>query len=264
MITGACMVPHPPIILPEVGRGEEKKITATTESFHKVGKAIAEAKPEVLIISTPHSVMYGDYFHISPGKCAEGDMGLFRAPDVKFSVDYDTELVNRICEMADDKGFPAGTEGERDPMLDHGVMVPLYFINKYYKDYKLVRVGLSGLSLKDHATFGELMRDAADELGRRVYYIASGDLSHKLKESGPYGFDPAGPVYDDKIMKTMGAGAFEELTDYEPGLLESAAECGHRSFCILSGFLKGAKVTAEALSHEDVFGVGYGVCLYKV
>ena len=191
-------------------------------------------------------------------------MGLFRAPDVKFSVDYDTELVNRICEMADDKGFPAGTEGERDPMLDHGVMVPLYFINKYYKDYKLVRVGLSGLSLKDHATFGELMRDAADELGRRVYYIASGDLSHKLKESGPYGFDPAGPVYDDKIMKTMGAGAFEELTDYEPGLLESAAECGHRSFCILSGFLKGAKVTAEALSHEDVFGVGYGVCLYKV
>ena len=40
----------------------------------------------------------------------------------------------------------AGTLGEKDPSLDHGTMVPLYFINQYLKDYKLVRIGLSGLS----------------------------------------------------------------------------------------------------------------------
>ena len=32
-VIGAVMVPHPPIILPEIGRGEEKKIQATTEQW---------------------------------------------------------------------------------------------------------------------------------------------------------------------------------------------------------------------------------------
>ncbi len=264
MITGACMVPHPPIILPEVGRGEEKKIAVTADSFCKAARVIAESKPEVLIISTPHSVMYRDYFHVSPGKGAAGDMGLFRAPEVKFKTEYDTELTDAICKLAEEEGFPAGTEGEMEPELDHGVMVPLYFINKYYRDYKLVRVGLSGLSLKAHVKFGRLLRNAANVINKRVYYIASGDLSHKLKKSGPYGFDPAGPLYDEKIMHTMGNGAFQELTEYDPVLLVSAAECGHRSFCIMSGFLEETGFTAETLSHEDVFGVGYGVCIYKV
>ena len=35
-ILGAFMVPHPPIMLPEVGRGEEKKISDVTEAYEKV------------------------------------------------------------------------------------------------------------------------------------------------------------------------------------------------------------------------------------
>ena len=263
MIAG-FMVPHPPMIVPEVGRGSESVIEETTKAYERVADMIAEIKPDTVIISSPHSIMYADYFHISPGSGAEGSFSRFGASQVEMSVEYDRELVQLISDRAEVAGIPAGTSGERDPSLDHGTMVPLYFILKKYSDFKLVRIGLSGLSLSDHYRLGMVISQAVESLGRRAVYVASGDLSHKLKESGPYGFDPAGPVYDDKIMKTMGAGAFEELTDYEPGLLESAAECGHRSFCILSGFLKGAKVTAEALSHEDVFGVGYGVCLYKV
>ena len=81
-IIGAFMVPHPPIMLPEVGRGEEEKIAATTAAYRQVADRIAELKPKTIIISSPHSIMYADYFHVSPGKRAEGDMGRFRASQV--------------------------------------------------------------------------------------------------------------------------------------------------------------------------------------
>ena len=92
-ILGAIMVPHPPIILPEVGNGEEKKIEKTTEAYEKAAALVAELEPETIIVISPHSIMYSDYFHISPGNGARGDMGSFRAPEVKFKVKYDKEFV---------------------------------------------------------------------------------------------------------------------------------------------------------------------------
>ena len=37
MISGAFMVPHPPLIIPEVGRGKERKIQDTIDAYHEVG-----------------------------------------------------------------------------------------------------------------------------------------------------------------------------------------------------------------------------------
>lgn len=263
-IAGAIMVPHPPIILPEVGGGEEKKIQATTDAYEEAARFVASLKPDTLIVTSPHSVMYADYFHISPGRSAKGDMGNFRAPSVSFNIDYDNELTDRLARKALHIDFPAGVLGEKDASLDHGTMVPLYFINKYYRDYKLVRIGLSGLSLPEHYRLGKLIREVCDELGRRVVVIGSGDLSHKLKADGPYGFAKEGPEYDERIMDVMGRGDFLELFDFEESFCEKAAECGHRSFCIMAGTLDGLNLDIKRLSHEGTFGVGYGICTYKV
>ena len=262
-LLAAFMVPHPPMIVPAVGRGSEKTVEETTRAYEKVADEIAALKPETIIITSPHSIMYSDYFHISPGRHASGDFGGFGAPQVKFDVDYDTELVDRICEIADRKGFPAGRLGERDKKLDHGTMVPLWFITQKYDDFKLVRCGLSGLGLTDHYRLGMMMRQAIEESGRRTVIVASGDLSHKLKESGPYGFAPEGPQYDEKIMDVCSRAAFGELFDFESDFCEKAAECGHRSFVIMAGAFDGEDVEAERLSHQDVTGVGYGVCIFK-
>ena len=263
-IVGAIMVPHPPIILPEVGRGEEKKIAVTDAAYRKAAQFVAELEPETIVLLSPHSVMYADYFHISPGKGAKGDMRQFRASSVKFSVTYDTEFVHELMSTASAENFPAGTLGERDPDLDHGTMIPLYYVDQYYKNYKLVRIGLSGLPLTDHYRLGQRIRAAADALGRRVVVIGSGDLSHKLKKDGPYGLSKEGPEYDERIMDVMGRAAFDELLDFDETFCDRAAECGHRSFCIMAGTLDGLAVEAERLSHEGTFGVGYGVCTYRV
>ena len=261
-IEAAFMVPHPPMIVPAVGRGSEAQIRKTSEAYERAADEITRLMPETIIVTSPHTVMYSDYFHISPGNGAKGSFAGFRAPQVRFQETYDTELRSRLCRLARDRNFPAGTLGEREKELDHGTMVPLWFIRQRYDHFKLVRIGLSGLPLVQHYELGELIREAAEETGRRVVLVASGDLSHKLKEDGPYGFAPEGPQYDARIMDVCGRGAFGELFDFGESFCEKAAECGHRSFVIMAGAFDGMEVRASALAHEDVTGVGYGICAF--
>ena len=233
-VVGAIVVPHPPILLPEVGRGEEKKISATDAAYRKAAALVKELDPETIVLLSPHSVMYADYFHISPGSAAKGDMRQFHAPQVKIRAEYDSDFSEALAKVASAEGFPAGTLGERNAELDHGTLIPLYYVNQFLTDYRLVRIGLSGLPLTDHYHLGQLIRQTAEKLDRRTVIIGSGDLSHKLKEDGPYGLAEEGPEYDERIMDVLSRAAFDELLDFDEGFCDRAAECGHRSFCILA------------------------------
>ncbi|MGI6736798.1 MAG: AmmeMemoRadiSam system protein A [Anaerovoracaceae bacterium] len=261
-IAAGFMVPHPPLIIPAVGRGEEKLIAATTAAYEQAAREIADLRPETIVITSPHSVLYLDYFHISPGRGADGNFGHFRASQASYHADYDTEFVRELSQHCEQIGFPAGTLGERDASLDHATMIPLHFIQQQYTDFRVVRIGLSGEPLIRHYELGQLIRQTSDHLGRRTVLVASGDLSHKLKEDGPYGFSEDGPRYDARIMDVMSRGAFGELFDFDPAFCESAAECGHRSFVILAGAFDRQRVTARQLSYEDRTGVGYGICTF--
>lgn len=263
-VVGAIMVPHPPILLPEVGKGEEKKIAASDRAYRQAAALVAALKPDTLVLCSPHTVMYADYFHLSPGWGAQGDMGQFRAPQLRFQVRYDQAFTAELTRLAEREGFPAGTLGEQDAKLDHGTMIPLYYVNQQYQSYRLVRAGLSGLPLANHYRLGQMIQQTAEKLDRRVLFIGSGDLSHKLLAEGPYGFAAEGVLYDERIMDVMGRAAFDELLDFDETFCSKAAECGHRSFCVLAGALDGKRLEAKRLSHEGTFGVGYGICTYRV
>ncbi len=261
-INHAYVVPHPPLIIPEVGRGEQQKIQHTIDAYTQIGQSIAEIKPETVIVITPHSVMYGDYIHISPGENARGDFSRFGAPQVKFSKQYDTEYVSTLCEEAKQAGIPAGTLGERDSRLDHGTMIPLYFIDSFYSGYKIVRISISGLSALDHYRFGVLLSRASERLNRSTAIIASGDLSHKLVKEGPYGFAKEGPEFDAQLTEALKAGDFMRLLRFDEAFTEAAAECGLRSFIEMAGAFDGRAVESEFMSYEGPFGVGYAVCAF--
>ncbi|HPF86637.1 MAG TPA: AmmeMemoRadiSam system protein A [Candidatus Limiplasma sp.] len=300
-IAGAVMMPHPPLIIPQVGRGQEKGIVSTVAAMETAARFMAELTPETIVVISPHATAYVDYIHISPGTGAAGSFARFGAPQVRIEADYDDEFVRALSALCALRGLAAGTDGEREPALDHGTMIPLYFIQKAIKEEQLklaqqhkdkvrfeettppenakhagepeqpetipqpmvVRIGISGLPTEDHYRLGMLIRQTADELDRRVAIAASGDLSHKLKADGPYGLSPEGKVYDVKIMAAMGSGAFGALFDFPQSLCTSAAECGHRSFVMMAGAFDGVQVQAEKLSYEGPFGVGYGVCTFR-
>ncbi|MDE6589425.1 MAG: AmmeMemoRadiSam system protein A, partial [Oscillospiraceae bacterium] len=125
-IIGAIIVPHPPIIVPTVGRGQEGEVQSTIDAYRTAAQQAAGWEPEVLIVTSPHSVMYADYFHISPGKGASGDMSAFGASQTRLEVEYDRELREEIIRQAEAANIRAGTLGEKDPSLDHGTFLPLY------------------------------------------------------------------------------------------------------------------------------------------
>lgn len=256
------MVPHPPMLIPGVSPDDVGKANVTLSAYDKVGQEIARLKPDTIIVSSPHAEAYADYFEISDGEVVTGSFAQFGVPSITFRCQYDYELVEKIALKAKIQQFPAGTEGNEERYLDHGTMVPLYFVNRYYTSYRLVRVSLSGLPLIEHYRFGELIKKACDETDKRIVYIASGDLSHCQREDGPYGYQSEGPEYDKRLMDVMGRGAFGELFNFASPFLEKAEECGHRSFVIMAGALDRTAVKARALSHEAPCGVGYGVCEY--
>ena len=263
-ILASYILPHPPLIIPQIGKGEERKIQKTIDSYEKIAKEIAEIKPDTIIITTPHSVMYSDYIHISPGKKAWGSFRDFGYGNITIDVEYDEELVREISEEAEREGIPAGILGERDKNLDHGVMVPLFFVNKYYTDYKIVRISISGLSYLDHYKFGKCIGKVTNNKDNKVVFIGSGDLSHVLKAEGPYGFRKEGPIFDQEVTTIMKTGNFLELLKFDEDFCELAAECGLRSFIIMAGALDGKKVDSKLLSYEGPFGVGYAVASFLV
>lgn len=263
-IIAACVVPHPPVIIPAVGKGEEKKISTTVCAYQQVMAWVASLKPDVVIISSPHATMYADYFHISPGAYAEGSLHKFHAPDVSFHADYDTALVQQIEKKAREWRLPAGTLGERDRELDHGTLLPLLFLQQQHFQCPVVRIGLSGLSALQHYRLGQCVAEAVDVLRRRAVWIASGDLSHKLTADGPYGFAQEGPTFDRQVTQALSAGDFKTILSIPETVSNPAAECGLRSFQMMAGALNTKAVTPALLSYEGPFGVGYGVATFLV
>ena len=263
-IIAAYAVPHPPILLPEIGRGEEVKVAKTAESYAEVARRIAAAKPDVLIVVSPHATLYGDYFHLSPGTGANGSLAAFQAPDIALQVEYDAELVKRIEKCARMWDIPAGTMGEREPKLDHGALIPLWYARHAGVTCKVVRIGLSGLPALSHYRLGQCIAEAADALNRRAILVASGDLSHKLTADGPYGYAKEGALLDAQLTASLASGDFQSLLTISPELAGAAAECGLRSFQIMAGALDQKAVTHTLLSYEGPFGVGYAVAAFEV
>ena len=257
MIKG-YLVPHPPLIVPGVGKGNE--IPDTRRAYEQIAAEIANVNPDTAVVISPHGVMYSDYFHIAPGESAAGDFGSFGQKQIKFSINCDAEFATLISALAQKKGLPAGPLGEKKPALDHGVMVPLYFFSRaffFVTKLKIIRVSLSGLSAISHYRLGMCIAEAGKLLGRKFVIVASGDMSHRLSAEGPYGFAAEGPEFDKLMRDCIENGQMQKLIGTDPALCENAAECGFKSIVVMAGALDGYEINSKVLCYEGPYGVGY-------
>ena len=268
-IVGAIAVPHPPLIVPAVGRGEERRIQDTIDAYMQATRELLALEPECLIVTSPHAPLFRDAFHVTTDATLKGSMSQFHAPREKLAARCDTELAAAIVNAANEAGILAfGSEYYRDNM-DHATYVPLWFVREAFHETDpgskddlpcpIVRIGLSGFTPETHRAFGQAIAQAVAATGRRVGFIASGDLSHKLLASGPYGFAPEGPVFDKQIGEIFSSGSLEGLFQMDEDFVDAAAECGLRSFQIMAGAIEGLPLHIRMLSNEGPFGVGYGV-----
>lgn len=264
MLTKAYIVPHPPMILPEIGKGEERVIQNTINAFRMIAHDIASAKVQTIIVLSPHAPCYQDYIQISAGSQGYGNFEAFGVQDVEMKLLYDEEFVDMLCEAAAAQGLPAGVLGEQRQLLDHGTMVPLHFILQEYSDFRLVRISVSGLQRATQVAFGKCLRSVINSCERNVAVIASGDLSHKLKKDGPYGFDPMGPVFDREIVKIIKDNDYARLMDMDEAVVQKSANCAYPALLMLYGVLQDCPIDSQFLSYEGPFGVGYATAIISV
>ncbi len=262
IVAGYC-VPHPPLIIPGCGQGQEKGIQATVDSYHEVARRIASYAPDTIIVTSPHAPAYADAFALCDTEWLNGDFAQWRAPEEVLSFRTDRVLNARIVDLCSREGVPVSTAAWRGAPMDHATFIPLWFVNQYYQNFEVVVLGLSGLDNESHQKVGRALAQAMKDQRRNAVFIASGDMSHKLKADGPYGFDPEGPKFDTLVTEIFKRNKLELLVGVDNGMCEDAAECGLRSFIMLAGALEGIPHNGELLSYEGPFGVGYAVAAFE-
>ncbi len=263
-IVAAYAIPHPPLIVPTVGRGEEKAIQATIDAYEEVAQRIQQHHPQTIVVISPHAPLYRDGFYVSLSEASEGSMAQFMAPQERLEVLNDTEFEWLLAQELKAAGILTVGSGKEVEELDHAAYVPLSFLRDSLDQYKIVRVGLSGLPSVVHRQVGKIIARVAQETETTTVLLASGDLSHKLTSDGPYGYAAAGPEFDAQIVGIFSQNNLDRLFTLDPLLCEAAAECGLRSFEIMAGALEGKECQAEVLSYEGPFGVGYVVAAFEV
>jgi AmmeMemoRadiSam system protein B len=149
------------------------------------------------------------------------------------------------------------------PHSDWGFEVPLYFLANGFKG-KIDRVLIGSESPEFYFEEGKrIYNNLAKD--KKYALIASGDLSHCLKEDGPYGLNPQGEKFDNELVESLKNKDIENILKLDDKYPE-AGECGLRSICFLLGILKESGVNwhPEILSYESPFGVGYLVVNFKL
>jgi MEMO1 family protein len=263
-IVFGCITPHPPLIVPEVGKGGEHGISATTKAMEKLADKVAANHPDVALIISPHGKSTTEAMGILTTPSSSGDMHSWGATSPGQEYRNDLELVRLIQTETKKSHIPLNPLENDSYDLDWGVMVPMHFLNRALKNIPLVPLTFSWLPLKTHFAFGNAIGKAAERSGKRVIIIASGDLSHRLIPGAPAGYDPGGKKFDEQLVKAISDGDTSKILNFDPELVERAGECGLRSIIILMGALEGLTVKPEVLSYEGPFGVGYMVASLEI
>lgn len=262
-------LPHPPIMVPEVGGEELAKIASTVASAREVAREVARLGPEVVIIISPHGPVFREAVGLWATRKLQGDLSSFRAPRVKFHYALDLELTRDIAAAASQGGVPVVLLDEETskrygliPELDHGMMVPLYFLREAGVEVPLVAMGVAFMEREKLYAFGAALARAVKASSRRAVLVASGDLSHRLIPGAPAGYDPQGEIFDRRVKELLSSLDVAGLLALPEDLAERAGECGLRSFIMGLGALDGYRVEGKVLSYEGPFGVGYLVARF--
>lgn len=248
MIIFSAITPHPPIIIPGIGRKEDLKLTEKTISaMEALRQELEKARPDTILVISPHAPIKYRSFGINSAEPLQGDLLSFGL-NKSFIFSNDREIAEEIHRSCAVSHFYQNS-------LDHGALVPLYYLTKNIKP-QLVHLSFSLLDFSSHYGYGEAIGEICLNSPKRIAVIASGDLSHRLIPDAPAGYSPQGKKFDEKIKELLAEKRIKEILDLDHEFVEKAGECGLRSFIILLGILKG-EYRFDLLSYQGPFGVGY-------
>jgi AmmeMemoRadiSam system protein A/AmmeMemoRadiSam system protein B len=242
-------------MVPEVGGEAISEVRGSIDAMSGFTERLIASGAETVIIISPHAPLEARAFVAYHDAQLYGDFANFRAPETRVQAPLDKELLESIRRAASEENYEVVyVEGYN---LDHGTAVPLYFLQRNGWDGPVVALGYTFLSNEDHLRFGSCIKRAVDAAARRVAFVASGDLSHRLKPSAPAGYNPEAHLFDEEVLACLKECEPSRIATIDQDLRRLAGECGYRSMLVALGTVEEAEPDCEVLHYEAPFGVGY-------
>ena len=270
-LVGCALLPHPPVMIAEVGGADAERVRKTVEAAEDAAKYVLQNNPETIVIITPHGPAFRDAAGVNVSPVLRGNLSSFGAPDIAVSFETNGRLAQNIMKQAERLGvslvaLDAGlAQTHRFSLqLDHGAVVPLHYLWKAGFRGQLVHITVGFITYAEMYALGKAVQTAIENTKQKVAILASGDLSHRLLPGAPAGYNPAGKIFDEKIISSLQDMDCKALFSLDPQLVEDAGECGLRPIFFLMGSLDGLEADAQVLSYEGPFGVGYAVVIFRV
>ncbi|MEK7202843.1 MAG: AmmeMemoRadiSam system protein B [Patescibacteria group bacterium] len=257
----SAIVPHPPVLVPTIGKENIKRLKATSIAYEKLEHDLYTAQIDTLLIISPHGQSQPNSFVMN--LCPEYNINFEEFGDfsIKLNISGDIGLGYKIRESLETK---APLQLISQANLDYGSSIPIYFLTSRLPRLKIIPLYYSGLDLNSHYNFGKLLKRELLITKNRVAIIASGDLSHRLTKNAPAGYSAKGKKFDNKLIEYLCQDKVKEILSINHELIAEAGECGLKSIVILLGILEGIKCQTQLLSYEAPFGVGYLVMNFKL
>ncbi len=251
---------HAPIVIPDFAASRGELCCRTTAAMEKAADLLVSRAPSVVVLLSPHTPRYRSAFGVVEGSTISGDFSSFGRPDLRAVFSSDRHIQENIERIAlelgvDVKPVPANR-------LDHGALVPLYFLKKAGFEGKVIVVGFpEEYSQASNAAMGSVLNKAALSGDGNWALLASGDMSHRLSPGAPAGFHPNANRFDRLVVKCVETGDYSGIVSIDEDLRDIAAEDIVDSLQITHAALKGDCVGRQFLSYEGPFGVGYMVAV---
>jgi AMMECR1 domain-containing protein/aromatic ring-opening dioxygenase catalytic subunit (LigB family) len=247
----ASLMCHAPIVVPAVGGARGEDCASSTAAMAKVARDMVAHDPDVLVVLSPHTPRLERGFSVTTTPRVVGDLSRFGAPEAR------VDLPNAASALA---GIDDLVPVDPGP-LDHGAMVPLWFLwDAGWRGDTVVSGFPWDPSADERAALGRALAAAARAGKGRWALLASGDMSHRLTPDAPSGFDARAAEFDAFITDHVRAGDLEGAARVEPGLRERAGEDVVDSLDIARAAV-GARSHPSFESYEGPFGVGYLVAM---
>jgi len=210
----ACIAPHGSMIIPLLGEKGAEKALATRAAMEELGRRVAAAQPETLVVITPHGHRVDGCFSLLNNRRVQGTLGPepeSNGHSFTLTFEVDKELNAAIVEEARALDVPAVRLSYAVPdetqfwqPLDWGVTVPLWFLGAMFHPQPRVVIACpdrGNMPWELFPLFGLAIRKAAETLDRRIAFIASADLGHAHDAQGPYGYDIASKEFDTALVR---------------------------------------------------------------
>ena len=260
-VVGAVLMPHAPILVPAVGGERSGAVEASCRAMRAAATTVTGLDPQTVVVISPHSPRKPGAFGFWTGDHVQGSFAQFNAPHTRVNLPNDPHLINAIVAAAQSAGLKTWMIHHGSHSLDHGALVPLWFLTDAGWAGPTVVISLNYPDEDGLTALGGAIADAAKALHRRVVVVASGDMSHRLTPDAPCGFHPQAHRFDETFIRLVRAGDYHELEKINAELRELAAEDAVDSTLVAAAATGWNATGHEVLNYEGPFGVGYGVAI---